>query len=192
MCKFIEKRNRKQNLLQNYFKKQVSNLIYSGKLSELRKTLDSIKKKETKIFDYPIPFDTNIKLLELVSSFPKMFTGNSELNCFLLPDGNQGNFALNAEKISLAISLSVITRDYVTNDKSRFIIHPYVKVYFVYRNGVKSSANASLGQIYNDNLKSSEARFLSTKARSAVLRVSKLKSNYDIEGYLESIHKNNF
>ena len=171
-------------------KKQVRILVYSGKLSELRKTLDLIKKKETKISNYIFRIDQTIRAMNLVSNFPKAIKDET-VRCILFPDGSQGTFIFDSEKILLAISFSLITNDYETEDESKFIVHPYVKAFFAYENGAfnDSGENASLGQIYNDELKSSKAGLLSAKAKSAVFRISKLKSVDEIENYLESIDR---
>ena len=168
----------------------MSNLIYSGKLSELKKTLDLAAKKEPKISLYTKLIKSRINLEGFKTKFPQTYK-DGLTRCLLLPDGNPGNFIFNTEKTLFVLSYSPITRDYVTNDKSKFLIHAYLMAFYRYENGSFKDfgTQISLGQVYNDELDSSKAKLLSAKARSSVVRISKMSKSSEIESYMDSIFK---
>ena len=112
------------------------------------------------------------------------------MHSIILPDGGEGNFVFNSDKISLALVCSSVTRDYVTKDKTRFLIHPCVTAYFRHDDGTFTDFGkvALIDYVYNDELGSAKAKYISSKARSAIIRIVKMKPD-EIESYLKSIHK---
>ena len=164
-------------------------MIYSGKISELVKTLESVKKKEPKLSQYISLMLKRIQYLYLEPSLPKTYK-DGLTHSIILPDGNQGNFAFNSDKISLALVYSSVTRDYVTKDKTRFLIHPCVTAYFRYDDGTFTDFGkvALVDYVYNDELGSAKAKYISSKAKSAIIRIVKMNPD-KIEAYLKSIHK---
>ena len=125
--------------------------------------------------------------MRLKPNFPETY--DSVSNSILLPDGDPGIFSFDSDKVSLALVFSTITVNYQTKDKTKFLIHPCVTAYFVRENGDFESLQALTGYISNDEIESSKAKYISSKAKSAVLRIVKMKPS-EIELYLGSIHTN--
>ena len=161
-------------------------MIYSGKISELTKVLNSANAKapeDSKYLFYQL--ERTFERLGLKKSFPKT-QGGVIAGSILLPDGNPGNFVFDSDRFSLTISYTLITKDFDTSDRERF--YPYLTAYFVHKNGdfEDFGKHVSFGYVYRDELKSPKAKFISAKARSTVLKVSKIKDSSKIEDYLNS------
>lgn len=167
----------------------MNTLIYSGKISELVKTLKSVKKREPKLSQYISLMLKRIQYSDFKPSLPKTYK-DGLTHSIILPDESQGNFAFDSDKISLVFACSSVTRDYVTKDKTRFLIHPCVTAYFRHDDGTFTDFGkvALIDHVYNDELGSAKAKYISSKAKSAVLRIAKMKPS-KIDSYLNSIHE---